>query len=573
MTSNQIREKFLAFFEEKGHTILPSASLIPENDNSVLFTTAGMQPLVPYLLGKEHPKGTRLASAQKCLRTGDIDDIGDNRHLTFFEMLGNWSLGDYFKEESIAWSFEFLTSKEKGLGLDATRLYVTCFEGDNSAPRDEESKTIWMKNGIPESRIYFLGKEDNWWGPGENGPCGPDTEIFYDVTGMCGELSPEAFLQAQKEEKVIEIWNNVFMEYESKEGKVIGKLSQKNVDTGMGLERITAVVNGRESVYDTDAFEYIFNVLPSGDERSRRIVADHMRASCFLIEDGVIPGNSDRAYILRRLLRGAIRHAKKLGLDSVVSLIDAICENYKNSYNLDAMHIKSVVDGEEKKFLNTLEKGLKEFEKGERDAFLLFTSYGFPIEMTTELAKEKGESIDLDLFDKKMKEHQDKSRAGGEQKFKGGLAGTSEAIVKLHTAHHLLLAALQKVLGKEVKQRGSNITEERLRIDFSFDRKMTDEEKAEVEKIVNEGIRKDFKVIKREMPKQEAEQIGAEMEFGAKYEDVVSVYFIEDEKGDAISKEFCGGPHVEHTNILGTFKIQKEEASSAGVRRIKAVLV
>lgn len=573
MTSNEIREKFLKFFEEKGHSIIPSASLIPENDNSVLFTTAGMQPLVPYLLGKPHPKGTRLASAQKCLRTGDIDDIGDNRHLTFFEMLGNWSLGDYFKEESIAWSFEFLTSKDKGLGLDANRLYVTCFEGDESAPRDEESKNIWMKAGISESRIYFLGKEDNWWGPGENGPCGPDTEIFYDVIGTCGELSTEEFLNAQKEEKIIEIWNNVFMEYESKDGQVVGKLSQKNVDTGMGLERITAVINGKDNVYDTDGFEYIFDLLPNGEERSRRIIADHMRASCFLISDGVIPGNSDRAYILRRLLRGAIRHAKKLGLNSVTNLVDSICKKYKTSYNLDSVNIKSVIEAEENKFLNTLEKGLKEFEKGERDAFLLFTSYGFPIEMTIEIAKEKGESIDLDLFNQKMKEHQDKSRAGGEQKFKGGLAGTSDVIVKLHTAHHLLLASLQKVLGPSVKQRGSNITEERLRIDFAFDRKMTDEEKAEVERLVNEAIEKDYKVIKREMPKDEAEKIGAEMEFGAKYEDVVSVYFIEDENGNAISKEFCGGPHVEHTGILGKFKIQKEEASSAGVRRIKGVLL
>ncbi len=430
-----------------------------------------------------------------------------------------------------------------------------------------------MKAGIPESRIYFLGKEDNWWGPGENGPCGPDTEIFYDVTGTCGDLSQEEFLFAQKEEKVIEIWNNVFMEYESKDGKVIGKLTQKNVDTGMGLERITAVINGEDNVYDTDSFDYIFKQIPEGDKKSKRVIADHIRASCFLISDGVIPGNTDRAYILRRLLRGSIRHAKKSGLETVSSLVNSVCEKYKGVYELNSENIKSVIEAEENKFLNTLEKGLKEFEKGERDAFLLFTSFGFPLEMTIELAKEKGESVDVEEFNKKMKEHQDKSRSGGEQKFKGGLAGTSEPIVKLHTAHHLLLAALQKVLGPSVKQRGSNITEERLRIDFAFDRKMTDEEKTEVEKIVNEGIQKDYKVIKREMPKQEAEQIGAEMEFGAKYEDVVSVYFIEDENGNAISKEFCGGPHVEHTGVLGKFKIQKEEASSAGVRRIKAILL
>lgn len=592
MTSNQIREKFLKFFESKGHSVIPSASLIPENDNSVLFTTAGMQPLVPYLLGQKHLNGNRLASAQKCLRTGDIDDIGDNRHLTFFEMLGNWSLGDYFKEESIAWSFEFLTNKDAGLGLDPTRLYITCFEGDESAPKDEESANLWMKAGIPESRIYFLGKEDNWWGPGENGPCGPDTEIFYDVTGNCGELYHDEFLRAQKEEKVIEIWNNVFMEYESKDGKVVGKLSQKNVDTGMGLERITAVVNGKESVYETDLFDYIFAQITDGEEKSKRIIADHVRASCFLISDGVVPGNTDRGYILRRLLRAAIRHAKKSGLETIVDLVDSVCEKYKGVYGLNSENIKSVISAEENKFLNTLEKGLKVFDrkipaknldtneevklelKGS-DIFELVTVHGFPLEMTLDLANERSVPVAknaIHLFNQKMKEHQDKSRAGGEQKFKGGLAGTSDVITRLHTAHHLLLAALQKVLGLQVKQKGSNITEERLRIDFSFDRKMTDEEKSEVEKIVNENIEKDLKVVKREMPKEEAEKIGAEMEFGAKYEDVVSVYFIEDENGNAVSKEFCGGPHVEHTGVLGKFKIKKEEASSAGVRRIKAVL-
>lgn len=577
MTSNQIREKFLKFFEEKGHSVIPSSSLIPENDNSVLFTTAGMQPLVPYLLGKEHPKGRRLASSQKCLRTGDIDDIGDNRHLTFFEMLGNWSLGDYFKEESIAWSFEFLTSKEKGLGLDASRLYVTCFEGDESAPRDEESKNIWIKAGIPENRIYFLGKEDNWWGPGENGPCGPDTEIFYDVTRKCGDLSQDDFLRAQKEEKVIEIWNNVFMEYESKDGKVVGKLAQKNVDTGMGLERITAVINGKDNVYDTDLF--------NGEKtKEERIVADHVKAALFLISDGVLPGNTGQGYILRRLIRRAVRFSK----EPLSGKIESVRNLYGHIYNLDD---KGEIVKEEERFRVTLEKGLKEFYKrttyvdiSSEDAFDLFTTYGFPIELTIELANElrnvansvhykKPFYFDFNKFNSLIKEHQDKSRAGGEQKFKGGLAGTSDAIVKLHTAHHLLLASLQKVLGPAVKQRGSNITEERLRIDFSFDRKMTDEEKAEVEKLVNESIEKDYNVIKREMPKEEAEKIGAEMEFGAKYEDIVSVYFIEDENGNAISKEFCGGPHVEHTGALGKFKIQKEEASSAGVRRIKGVLL
>lgn len=557
ISSNQIREKFLKFFESKGHKILPSASLVPQGDSSVLFTTAGMQPLVPYLLGQEHPMGKRLASSQKCVRTGDIEDIGDNRHLTFFEMLGNWSLGDYFKEESIAWSFEFLTDKNVGLGLDPKRLYVTCFEGDESAPRDEESKNIWIKAGIPENRIYFLGKEDNWWGPGDNGPCGPDTEIFYDVTASCGDLSHDEFLLAQKEEKVIEIWNNVFMEYESRDGKVVGKLAQKNVDTGMGLERITAVINGKNNVYDTDLF--------NGEKtKEERIVADHVKAALFLISDGVLPGNTGQGYIVRRLIRRAVRFSK----EPLSKKIEAIKNLYKGVYDLDD---KGEIQKEEEKFRATLEKGLKEFEKGV-DPYVLFTTYGFPIELTLELAKEENRQIDLDDFKKKMEEHQKLSQSSSAGMFKGGLANHNEQTIKLHTAHHLLLAALQKVLGPEVKQRGSNITEERLRIDFSFDRKMTDEEKQKVEDLVNDAILKDYKVVKKEMSREEAEKIGAEMEFGAKYGDMVSVYFIEDENGNAISKEFCGGPHVEHTGILGKFKIQKEEASSAGVRRIKAVL-
>lgn len=558
MQSNEIRTKFLEFFKSKGHKILPSASLIPQGDSSVLFTTAGMQPLVPYLLGQPHPMGTRLASAQKCVRTGDIDDIGDNRHLTFFEMLGNWSLGDYFKEESIAWSFEFLTDKNIGLGLDPKRLYVTCFEGDESAPRDEESKNIWIKAGIPENRIYFLGKEDNWWGPGDNGPCGPDTEIFYDVTGNCGDLSHDEFLRAQKEEKVIEIWNNVFMEYKSENGKVVGKLAQKNVDTGMGLERITAVINGKTNVFDTDLF--------NGEKtKEDRIVSDHVKAALFLISDGVLPGNTGQGYIVRRLIRRAVRFSK----EPLSGKIESVKNLYKGIYDLDD---KGEIAKEEEKFRATLEKGIKEFEKGERDAFILFTSYGFPYEMTEELARERGETLSKLDFDKKMEEHQKLSQSASAGMFKGGLANHNEQTIKLHTAHHLLLAALQEVLGPEVKQRGSNITEERLRIDFSFDRKMTDEEKQKVEDLVNEAILKDYKVIKREMSRDEAEKIGAQMEFGAKYGDTVSVYFIEDENGKSISKEFCGGPHVEHTGVLGKFKIQKEEASSAGVRRIKAIL-
>lgn len=558
MESAVIRKKFLQFFESKGHTTIPSASLVPVGDSSVLFTTAGMQPLVPYLLGASHPAGTRLTSAQKCVRTGDIDDIGDNRHLTFFEMLGNWSLGDYFKDESIAWSYEFLTNKDVGLGLDPSRLYVTCFEGDESAPRDEESKSIWMKAGIPESRIYFLGKDDNWWGPGDNGPCGPDTEIFYDVTGKLGELSREQFLLAQKSEQVIEIWNNVFMEYESRDGKVVGKLAQKNVDTGMGLERITAVVNGKTSVYDTDLFN-------SESTKEDRVVADHVKAALFLISDGVLPGNTGQGYIVRRLIRRAVRFSK----EPLVGKIDAVKKLYAGIYELDD---HGEIEKEEAKFRTTLEKGMKEFEKGERDAFVLFTSYGFPFEMTEELARERGETLSKSDFDMKMAEHQKLSQSASAGMFKGGLANHNEATIKLHTAHHLLLAALQQVLGPEVRQRGSNITEERLRIDFSFDRKMTDEEKKRVEDIVNDAISRDLKVIRREMTRDEAEKIGAQMEFGAKYGDTVSVYFIENENGQAFSKEFCGGPHVEHTGKLGHFKIQKEEASSQGVRRIKAVL-
>ena len=616
MTSNQIREKFLKFFEEKGHSVIPSASLIPENDNSVLFTTAGMQPLVPYLLGKEHPKGRRLASSQKCLRTGDIDDIGDNRHLTFFEMLGNWSLGDYFKEESIAWSCEFLTSKEKGLGLDASRLYVTCFEGDESAPRDEESKNIWIKAGIPENRIYFLGKEDNWWGPGENGPCGPDTEIFYDVTGKCGDLSQEDFLRAQKEEKVIEIWNNVFMEYESKDGKVVGKLAQKNVDTGMGLERITAVVNGKESVYETDSFEQPLILLAGFsthlDKKAARIISDHIRAAMFLVNDGVVPGKEKDSYILRKLIRRSVRNSwfiEDATSDVIFPImIDLYVNLYKDFYpslNDNKENIKSIILEETIDVIKldsnanaviqkAIDVALEKYPPvraynhipGEKipDShiakmvpgkvlFDLITTKGIDRDMLLGYLNNKGYIFFTEELDVLVEDHKNLSRSASAGMFKGGLADHNEKTIKLHTAHHLLLSALQKVLGPAVKQRGSNITEERLRIDFAFDRKMTDEEKTEVEKLVNEAIEKDYKVIKREMPKEEAEKIGAEMEFGAKYEDIVSVYFIEDENGNAISKEFCGGPHVEHTGALGKFKIQKEEASSAGVRRIKGVLL
>lgn len=580
MQSDEIRRRFLAFFEKRGHAIIPSAPLVPHNDPSVLFNTAGMQPLVPYLLGQKHPAGNMIADVQKCVRTGDLDDIGDNRHLSFFQMLGNWSLGAYFKTEAITWSYEFLTSKEEGLGLDPSRLYVTVFEGDANAPEDTESPAVWKSLGIPEHRIYKLGADDNWWSPGDNGPCGPDTEMFYDFTsGTVGDLSKEEFLAAVSREDLVEIWNDVFMEYEKKDGKVVGKLAQKNVDTGAGLERITALMQGKRSPYETDLFLPIMDKLSEfaahDDVRAKRIIADHARTSVFMVADGVLPGPTGRGYVLRRLQRRLVRYVKTLGLlGKPIDLVDTVIDIYQTAYPELAEkreHIKAVLKDEETKFLRTLESGLKEFEKG-TDPFLLATTYGFPIELTQELAKEKGVEIDRADFNSKMAEHQKLSQTASAGMFKGGLANHNEKTIRLHTAHHLLLAALQEVLGKEVKQRGSNITEERLRIDFSFDRKMTDEEKKRVEDIVNKRIEESCAVVRREMPRAEAEQIGAEMEFGVKYPDTVSVYFIEDAEGAAVSKEFCGGPHVGNTKELGQFKIQKEEASSQGVRRIKAVL-
>ena len=557
MTSNEIRSKFLKFFENKGHKIIPSASLIPENDPSVLFNTAGMQPLVPYLLGQKHPMGTRLCDSQKCVRTGDIDEVGDNRHLTFFEMLGNWSLGDYFKEETIAWSFEFLTDKEKGLGLNKERIYVTVFEGDENAPRDNEAADIWKKY-LPENHIYFLPAKNNWWSAGDNGPCGPDTEIFYDTNKVALNIKEhDEFVKADDEGRVIEIWNNVFMEYEKKGGIVIGKLSQKNVDTGMGLERISMVSQGVNTVFETDLFG-------KEETKEERIIADHVKAALFLISDGVVPSNTGSGYVLRRLIRRASRFSK----NSLSEMIEKIKNIYKGIYNLDD---RGIIKEEEDKFRQTLEKGLKEFEKGE-DPFILFTTYGFPIELTEELAKEKGKEIDRIDFDKKLKEHQELSRTASVGMFKGGLANNNDKTICLHTAHHLLLASLKANIDNNIKQRGSNITEERLRMDFVCDHKLTDEEKKKVEDWVNDKIQRGLKVIRKELPLHEAEKIGAEMEFGAKYPEVVSVYFIEDEEGGVISKEFCGGPHAETTKELGYFKIQKEEASSAGVRRIKAIL-
>lgn len=537
MTNNELRQKFLKFFESKGHIIVPSSSLIPENDSSVLFTTAGMQQFKPYYLGEKSPHGDKVTSVQKCIRTSDIEEVGDDTHLTFFEMLGNFAFNNSVtKREAISWAYEFIT-KEAGLTID----YVSVFHDvESGIPADEESRTIWMEvdSGLT---IKDHKKEDNFWGPtGTEGPCGPTTEIY--VNG-------------------VEIWNIVFNEYYKDTNGNFKKLDSFGIDTGMGLERLLVQVQKKQNVYETDLFEGALS-------KEERIVADHIKAALFLITDGVVPGNTGQGYILRRLIRRAVRFSK-------VSFAETI-EKIKNIYS-GVYEFKNLeeIEKEETKFRATLEKGMKEFEKGERDAFLLFTSYGFPFEMTEELAAERGEKLSRFDFDRKMIEHQKLSQGASAGMFKGGLANHNEQTIKLHTAHHLLLAALQEVLGMDVKQRGSNITEERLRIDFAFDRKMTDEEKKRVEDIVNDAISKDLKVEKKEMSKSEAENLGAQMEFGAKYGDTVSVYFIDDPSstsGRAFSAEFCGGPHVEHTGILGKFKIQKEEASSAGVRRIKGVL-
>ncbi len=583
MDSKEIRQRFLKFFEERGHAILPSASLVPENDPSVLFNTAGMQPLVPYLLGEEHPKGKRLANIQKCVRTGDLEEVGDNTHLTFFEMMGNWSLGDYFKEEAINWSYELLTDKEKGFGLDPQRLYVTCFEGDENAPKDEESYAIWKsifeKNGITGERIYWRPAKSNWWSAGPNGPCGPDTEMFYDLTGTLRDgMTLEQYIKADDEQKVVEIWNDVFMEYLSKDGKVVSKLANKNVDTGSGFERICTVVQGKSSVFETDLFEPLFLPLrpfTKEQERLARIVCDHVRTSVFMISDGVLPSNTDRGYILRRLLRRAVMSLRKMQKDTdlIVTVASVIVghSTYQGVYTFDEKNVYEVINQEINKFKKTIDDGLRQFEKGE-DPFVLFTTYGFPFELTQELASEKGVVLDETKFREEFKKHQELSRAGAEQKFKGGMGGTGEIEIRYHTATHLLHQALRDVLGNTVAQKGSNITAERLRFDFAFDRKMTDEEKKQVEDVVNEKIQLALPMQKVVMKRGEAEKTGASHFFGDKYGDEVSVYYIGDSIETAYSKEFCGGPHVSNTKELGKFKIAKEEAVSAGVRRIKAIL-
>jgi len=576
----------LDFFKKRGHAVIPSSSLIPENDPSVLFTTAGMHPLVPYLLGEKHPQGNRLTDVQKCIRTGDIDEAGDETHHTFFEMLGNWSLGDYFKKEAIEWSFEFLTSP-KWLNINKNKLAVSVFAGDETAPFDQEAYDIWVKLGISPKRIAKLGKKDNWWGPaGKTGPCGPDTEMFYwkDKSEIPAEFNPDDSTKTSGESQWVEIWNDVFMQYNKDAAGKFESLSQKNVDTGMGLERVLAVVNGFDDNYKTELFWPIIQKIEkiSGRKyegeaiKAMRIIADHIKASVFILGDekGIAPSNSGQGYVLRRLIRRAVRYGKQLGMKSFTKEIaDSVIEIYQKVYpeilkNHD--FVLNQISAEEEKFEKTLEHGLKEFEKG-ASPFVLFTSYGFPIEMTRELAKEKGQQIDEQKFNEELKKHQELSRTASGGMFKGGLADAGEETKRLHTATHLLNAALRQVLGTHVMQKGSNITPERLRFDFSHGEKMTDEQKKKVEELVNGWIAEKLPVNFKETPKLEAEKIAIH-NFNEKYGDVVKVYSIGTE-GHYISREFCGGPHVSNTaDLHGTFKIQKEEAVSAGVRRIKAVL-
>ena len=583
MKAIEIRKKYLNFFKNHGHAVIPSAPLIPENDSSVLFTTAGMQPLVPYLLGEPHPQGKRLTDYQKCVRTNDIEEVGDNRHLTYFEMLGNWSLGDYFKEESIQMSYDFLTQE---LQIPAEKISVTCFAGDEDCARDEVTAECWKKAGIPEDRIYYFGKDDNWWIAGETGPCGPDTEMFYD-TGK-PKCSPECNPSCGCG-KYVEIWNNVFMEFYKDENGKYTKLKQKNVDTGLGIERMTMILEGKETPFETELFSHIMDKLVELQKvdniSSRRIIAEHLRSSMMIIADGGRPSNIDRGYILRRLIRRMIRHMNKLeiSLDELSTLIELNVENLKEMYpELENKKeiIKNVILEEKDKFVKTLTKGEKEFEKEIAEirkqgkevvdgkiVFRLYDTYGFPPEVTEELAQENGMKIDKEEFNKLFKEHQEKSRAGSEQKFKGGLASTGEMETKYHTATHLLNAALKQVLGQHVHQKGSNITAERMRFDFSHPSKMTDEEKQKTEDLVNSWIQSAIPVEHMEMKKEEAIKMGAEAMFIEKYGDIVSVYKIGD-----FSLELCGGPHVHNTSELGHFKIKKEESSSSGVRRIKAIL-
>lgn len=591
LTSETLRELYLTFFREKGHAIIPSASLIPENDPTVLFTTAGMHPLVPYLMGEKHPEGRRLTDVQKCVRTGDIDEVGDERHCTFFEMLGNWSLGDYFKEEMIPWSYEFLTS-EKYLGIPSDKLAVTVFGGDEemNLPKDVEAAELWEKCGIKRENIYFMPRSNNWWGPaGLTGPCGTDTEMFY----IRGEKKEGG--DPDNDGAFLEIWNDVFMRFNKLADGTYAELSQKNVDTGMGLERTLCVLTGKNSVYETDIFEGAIKKIEEltgrgylDDEettRAFRILLDHMRTATFMIGDpkGVVPSNTDQGYILRRIIRRAVRFGRSISLPegSLSVIADTFIEKYKDVYPelvANRQRIVEELNKEEQKFTKTLQDGLKEFEKAASkvengvidgaSAFRLYDTYGFPIEITEELAKERKLSVDRAGYDTAFAEHQQKSRAGGDAVFKCGLADHKEETTYLHTATHLLHAALKKVCSEDIQQKGSNITVERLRFDFNFPRPMTKEEIKAVEDLVNEQIRLDIPVVMREMPLEQAKEEGFTGLFESRYGNVVKTYTIGD-----FSKEICGGPHAERTGQLGTFKIQKEQSSGAGVRRIKAVLV
>lgn len=590
ITANELRNLYLKFFESKGHKIIPSASLIPENDASVLFTTAGMHPLVPYLLGEKHPQGTRLTDAQKCVRTGDIDEVGDLSHLTFFEMLGNWSLGDYFKEDAIRFSYEFLTSPEY-LAIPVENLAVTVFAGDEDAPRDEESAKIWQECGIPQDKIFFLPKSNNWWIAGKTGPCGPDTEMFIDRgTPKCSpDCSPACDCG-----KYLEIWNDVFMQFYRNEDGSYSKLKQRNVDTGMGLERTLCILNGVKSVYDTELFatakakieELTGKKYLETEEITRafRIILDHVRTATFLIGDrnGIVPSNVDQGYVLRRLIRRAVRFGRNLDLPTgalshIASCYIALYQDAYPELKQNESKIYDELNKEEERFSKTLVDGLKEFNKvvnyvqgnlfPGKTAFRLYDTYGFPLEITMELAKEKGFEVDVEGYEKAFKEHQLKSQQGSEQKFKGGLADSSEATARLHTATHLMQAALKKVLAPTVSQKGSNITVERLRFDFNFERPMTPDEIKQVEDLVNQAIKADVEICMQEMTVDQAKAQGAVGVFDAKYGDKVKVYTMGE-----YSKEICGGPHAKRTGELGTFKIKKEQSSSAGIRRIKAVL-
>ena len=583
-----LKDLYINFFISKGHKQIPSAPVVPENDNTVLFNTAGMQPLIPYLMGQPHPYGTRLCDYQKCIRTNDLDEVGDTYHHTFFEMLGNWSLGDYFKDEAITWSFEFLT---KVLNIPVERLAVTIFAGNEIAPTDTYTKNLWLKLGIPEKRIYAT-KEDNWWPNLEMpGLCGPDSEMFY---WRSNDPIPETF--DPEDNRWVEIWNDVFMQYNHNEDGNIVELPKKNVDTGMGVERVTAILEGKNDNYESSIWTPVIKVIEEisgkpyqGNEKSMRIIADHLRTSVFISADpsGIKPSNVGQGYILRRLIRRAIRHAKNLNIDinsdweqKIAKVILDMYEDYYKEIKDNREVVLEVLKNEKIKFNKTLEKGLREFEKVTKNnsnidgttAFHLFDTYGFPIELTKELANELNIKVDEEGFISKFKEHQEKSRTASAGQFKGGLGGNGEIETKYHTATHLLNAALKITVNKDVHQKGSNITSERLRFDFNSDHKLTDEEKIKTEKLVNEWIEAGLEVTVKEMSKDEAIKSGAECMFIEKYPDIVTVYSIGNDKYGIVSKELCGGPHVKNTKELGHFTIKKEEASSSGIRRIKAVL-